>query len=82
MFLVWRGETAIEFHDDRFTLTAGEFLVVPRGVEHRTLAEAEAEVLVFEPAENAQYRESGGRRIYGTRRGHNLKKWSDLNTAP
>ena len=33
------------------TLRAGEFCVVPRGVEHRTMADAEAEVLVFEPAE-------------------------------
>jgi mannose-6-phosphate isomerase-like protein (cupin superfamily) len=28
----------------------GEFLIVPRGVEHRTLADAEAHVLLFEPA--------------------------------
>ena len=33
------------------TLQAGEFCVVPRGVEHRTMSEAEAEVLVFEPAQ-------------------------------
>ena len=32
------------------TLQAGEFCGVPRDVEHRTMAEAEAEVLVFEPA--------------------------------
>jgi len=41
----------IEFRDRRVTLQAGEFCVVPRGVEHRTMADAEAEVLVFEPAE-------------------------------
>lgn len=50
MFLVWRGQMAIEFRDSRVTLGPGEFYVVPRGVEHRTLAEAEAEVLIFEPA--------------------------------
>lgn len=50
LFLVWRGEMAIEFRDRRVTLQAGEFCVVPRNVEHRTIAEAEAEVLVFEPA--------------------------------
>jgi len=51
MFLVWRGEMVIEFRDNRVTLGPGEFCVVPRGVEHRTMAEAEAEVLVFEPAQ-------------------------------
>jgi mannose-6-phosphate isomerase-like protein (cupin superfamily) len=51
MFLVWRGEMAIEFRDRKVILREGEFCVVPRGVEHRTMAENEAEVLVFEPAE-------------------------------
>ena len=51
MFLVWRGEMAIEFRDRIVKLRAGEFCVVPRGVEHRTVAEAEAEVLLFEPAQ-------------------------------
>jgi len=50
MFLVWRGEMTIEFRDGRVVLDTGEFCVVPRGVEHRTMAETEAEVLVFEPA--------------------------------
>jgi len=49
MFLVWRGEMTIEFRDRRVTLRAGELCVVPRGVEHRTMADDEAEVLVFEP---------------------------------
>ena len=51
MFLVWRGQMTIEFRDHRVTLQAGELCVVPHGVEHRTMADAEAEVLVFEPAE-------------------------------
>ena len=50
MFLVWRGQMTIEFRDRRLDLQSGEFCVVPRGVEHRTMAEAEAEVLIFEPA--------------------------------
>ena len=50
LFLVWRGRMAIEFRDRLVTLQAGEFCVVPRGVEHRTMAEGESEVLVFEPA--------------------------------
>jgi mannose-6-phosphate isomerase-like protein (cupin superfamily) len=51
LFFVWRGQMAIEFRDRRVTLNPGELCVVPRGVEHRTLAETEAEVLIFEPAE-------------------------------
>ena len=51
MFLVWRGEMRVEFRDQHLTLQAGEFCVVPRGVEHRTIAEVEAELLVFEPAQ-------------------------------
>ena len=50
LFLVWRGRMVIEFRDHRVVLEAGELCVVPRGVEHRTMAESEAEVLVFEPA--------------------------------
>ena len=50
MFLVWRGQMTIEFRDSRVELRAGELCVVPRGVEHRTMADPEAEVLVFEPA--------------------------------
>jgi mannose-6-phosphate isomerase-like protein (cupin superfamily) len=51
MFLVWSGLMTIEFRDHRVTLKAGELCVVPRGVEHRTMADEDAEVLVFEPAE-------------------------------
>ena len=51
MFLVWRGSFRVEFRDRRVTLREGEFIVVPRGVEHRTVAENEVEVILFEPAE-------------------------------
>jgi mannose-6-phosphate isomerase-like protein (cupin superfamily) len=50
LFLVWRGQMMIEFRDHTVELQPGEFCVVPRGVEHRTMADSEAEVLVFEPA--------------------------------
>ncbi len=49
-FLVWRGRMRVEFRDGAAELGPGEYLVVPRGVEHRTTAEAEAEILTFEPA--------------------------------
>jgi mannose-6-phosphate isomerase-like protein (cupin superfamily) len=50
LFLVWRGRMRIEFRDRVVELRAGEFLVVPRGIEHRTAADEEAEVVLFEPA--------------------------------
>jgi mannose-6-phosphate isomerase-like protein (cupin superfamily) len=50
LFFVWRGRMRIEFRDRIMELSAGEFLVVPHGVEHRTVADEEAEVVLFEPA--------------------------------
>jgi len=49
-FLVWKGRFRIEFRDRVVDLGPGEGLVVPRGVEHRTAADEEAEVILFEPA--------------------------------
>jgi mannose-6-phosphate isomerase-like protein (cupin superfamily) len=51
LFLVWRGRIVLEFRDRAVALEAGQMLVVPRGVEHRPIAEAEAELLLFEPAQ-------------------------------
>jgi mannose-6-phosphate isomerase-like protein (cupin superfamily) len=50
MFLVLKGRFRMEFRDRTVDLEAGEFLIVPRGVEHRPVAEEEVEVLLFEPA--------------------------------
>jgi mannose-6-phosphate isomerase-like protein (cupin superfamily) len=49
-FLVWRGNVTVEFRDHVVSLSPGECLVVPRGTEHRTMAQEEVEVLLFEPA--------------------------------
>ena len=49
MFMVWRGRFRVEFRDRQVDLRPGELIVVPRGVEHRTVADEEAEVLIFEP---------------------------------
>ena len=51
MFLVWKGRFRVEFRDRIVDMGPGEFVVVPKGVEHRTAADEEAEVLIFEPAE-------------------------------
>ena len=50
MFLVWRGRMRVEFRDRTVELAPGEFLVVPHGIEHRTVADDECEVVLFEPA--------------------------------
>lgn len=50
MFLVWRGRMTVEFRNRTVNLKEGELCVVPRATEHRTLAEQEAWVLLFEPA--------------------------------
>ena len=50
MFLVIDGVLSIEFRDKTVELNAGEFIVVPRGVEHRPVAAAEVSVMLFEPA--------------------------------
>jgi mannose-6-phosphate isomerase-like protein (cupin superfamily) len=50
LFLVHRGAFRMEFRDRVVELSAGDVIVVPRGVEHRPVADAEVEVLLFEPA--------------------------------
>lgn len=50
LFLVHRGRFRMEFRDRTVELGPGDMLVVPRGVEHRPVADEEVEVLLFEPA--------------------------------
>jgi mannose-6-phosphate isomerase-like protein (cupin superfamily) len=50
LFLVVKGRFRMEFRDRDLWLDEGEFLIVPRGVEHRPVADEEAHVLLFEPA--------------------------------
>ena len=50
LFLVVKGRFRMEFRDRHVWLKEGESLIVPRGVEHRPVAEEEVEVMVFEPA--------------------------------
>jgi len=50
LFLVVKGSFRMEFKDRVVPLAKGELIVVPRGVEHRPVADEEVEVLLFEPA--------------------------------
>lgn len=51
MFLVFRGRFRVEFRDGSVELGPGQMIVVPRGAEHRTGSDEEAEVMIFEPSE-------------------------------
>ena len=50
MFLVIQGSFTMEFRDRSVELREGQMLVVPRGVEHRPVAEEECWVMLVEPA--------------------------------
>ena len=50
LFLVIKGRFRMEFRDSHVWLEEGEYLIVPRGVEHRPVAGDEVHVLLFEPA--------------------------------
>ena len=50
LFYVVKGKFDMEFVDKTVTINEGEFIIVPRGVEHRPNAPEEVHVLLFEPA--------------------------------
>lgn len=50
LFMVLKGRLRMDFSDRQMWIEEGEFIIVPRGVEHRPYAEAEAHILLFEPA--------------------------------
>lgn len=60
MFLVVKGKFNMEFRDKTITLNEGEFLVVPKGVEHRPVADEEVAVMLFEPASTVNTGDAGG----------------------
>ncbi|WP_321475624.1 cupin domain-containing protein [uncultured Paludibaculum sp.] len=62
MFLVVQGRFRMEFQDHSCWLSEGEFLIVPRGVEHRPVAEEEVHVLLFEPTATVNTGNAGGPR--------------------
>lgn len=49
LFLVIHGSLTIKLRDRDILLNEGEFFIVPRGVEHKPVAEQEAHVLLLEP---------------------------------
>jgi mannose-6-phosphate isomerase-like protein (cupin superfamily) len=49
MFLVVKGSMLMRLRDGDITVGEGEFIIIPRGVEHMPVADEEAHVLLFEP---------------------------------
>lgn len=62
LFLVLRGSMRMELRGRTIALGEGEMFVVPRGVEHRPVADEEAHVLLFEPAGTVNTGDAGGPR--------------------
>jgi mannose-6-phosphate isomerase-like protein (cupin superfamily) len=50
LFYVVKGSFDMHFRDKTITVNTGEFLIVPRGVEHKPAAEHEVAIMLFEPA--------------------------------
>lgn len=50
MFYVIEGSFRMELREKNIELGPGDFIVIPRGVEHRPVAEKECSVVLFEPA--------------------------------
>ena len=49
MFLIIKGRLRMDFVDRHEWVEEGEFIVIPRGVEHRPVAEQECWIMLFEP---------------------------------
>lgn len=50
MFLVITGQLKMELRDKTIKINEGEFIIIPKGVEHKPVAEAEVHIMLFEPA--------------------------------
>jgi mannose-6-phosphate isomerase-like protein (cupin superfamily) len=50
VFIVLQGQLEIQFRDGKVLLNEGELFVVPKGLEHKPVAEQECHILLVEPA--------------------------------
>lgn len=62
LFLVTKGRFRMDFRDRSEWIEEGEFIIVPRGIEHKPFAEAEVEVMLFEPVSTLNTGDAGGDR--------------------
>ena len=49
LFIVHKGVLRVDFRDGEVFLKSGQMLIVPKGIEHRTHADEECELIMFEP---------------------------------
>jgi len=61
-FIVVDGRMQLEFRDGKVELNAGEMYVVPRGVEHKPIAENECAIMLVEPRGTVNTGDAGGER--------------------
>ena len=61
VFIALEGEMSIEFRDGKIDLKAGEMFVVPKGIEHKPMAENECSVMLVEPSGTINTGNAGGR---------------------
>lgn len=50
LFFVLKGKLRMEFRDKSVEVKPGEMIIVPRGVQHKPVAEEEVHIMLFEPA--------------------------------
>jgi mannose-6-phosphate isomerase-like protein (cupin superfamily) len=62
MFLVVKGRFRMDYRDGSEWIEEGEFVIVPRGLEHKPFAEEEVWVVLFEPASTVNTGSTGGDR--------------------
>ena len=60
VFIVTDGRMSIDFRDENVELKAGEMFVMPKGVEHKPVAEQECHVMLGEPAGTVNTGDTGG----------------------
>lgn len=60
VFIVLKGEMAIEFPNGRVDLNAGELFVVPRGLHHRPTTTTDCQIMLIEPAGTVNTGDAGG----------------------
>jgi mannose-6-phosphate isomerase-like protein (cupin superfamily) len=60
VFIVMDGEMSIAFTDGKVDLKKGEMIVVPKGVEHKPIADNECKLMVIEPAGTLNTGDAGG----------------------
>jgi mannose-6-phosphate isomerase-like protein (cupin superfamily) len=60
VFIVIQGKMSIQFRAEAVNLEAGEMYIVPKGVEHKPVAEGECQILLIEPEGTVNTGDAGG----------------------